>query len=151
MYVCVRVCVDTMCQERTQYMYSPYQERTSNQEQTHSMSAVGFGIRFRLLILENPGIEFKIMGEPESAFGIEIISRIILTMNESPLLVKTSHTPIRSWSKPHTFQSALCMLSADHLNVDGPPFPVKCVGKFRYALGGEVTYRVCVCVWGEGG
>ncbi len=39
------------------------------------------------------------------------------------------------------------MLSADHLNIDGPPFPVKCVRKFRYALSGEVTYKgVCVCV-----
>ncbi len=52
---------------------------------------------------------------------------------------------VRSWSKPHTFQSALCMLRADHFNIDGPPFPVKCVRKFRYALGEEVTYR-CVCV-----
>ncbi len=52
-------------------------------------------------------------------------------MNESPLLVKTTHT----------FQSALRMLSADHLNIDDAPFPVKCVRKFRSALGGEVTYR----------
>ncbi len=46
---------------------------------------------------------------------------------------------VRSWSKPHTFQSALRMLSADHLNIDGPLFPVKCVRKFGSALGGEVT------------
>ncbi len=52
------------------------------------------------------------------------------------------------------------MLSADHLNIDGPPFPVckkiqvdgspfprKCVRKFRSILG-EVTRR---CVWGGGG
>ncbi len=55
---------------------------------------------------------------------------------------------VRSWSKPHTFKAALRMLSADHLNIDGPPFPLKCVRKFRSALGGEVTYRcvyVCVC------
>ncbi len=53
----------------------------------------------------------------------------------------------RSWSKPHTIQSACRMLSADHLNIDGPPFPVKCARKFRSALDGEVTYRyVCVCV-----
>ncbi len=39
------------------------------------------------------------------------------------------------------------MLSADHLSIDGPPFPVKCVRKFRSTLGGEVAYRcVCVCV-----
>ncbi len=39
------------------------------------------------------------------------------------------------------------MLSADHLNIDGPPFPVKCVRKVRSALGGEVAYRgVCVRV-----
>ncbi len=51
-------------------------------------------------------------------------------MNESPFLVKTSQ-----------FQFALCMLSADHLNIDGPPFPVKCVRKMRSTLGGEVTRR----------
>ncbi len=49
---------------------------------------------------------------------------------------------IRSWSKPHTFQSPLHMLSADYLNIDGPPFSVKCVRKFRSTLGGEVTH-VC--------
>ncbi len=53
-----------------------------------------------------------------------------------------------SWSKPNTFQSALRMLSADHLNIDGPPFPAKCVRKFKSALGGEVAYRGRgVCVW----
>ncbi len=50
------VCVYIMCQERTLCMYSPSQERTLNQEQTHSMSAVGFGIRFGLIILQNPGM-----------------------------------------------------------------------------------------------
>ncbi len=50
-----------------------------------------------------------------------------------------------SWSKPHTFQSALRMLSVDHLNIDGTSFPVKCEGKFRSALGGEVTHR-CMCM-----
>ncbi len=55
--------VDTMCQERTLGMYSPCQKRTSNQEQTHSMSVVGFGIRFRLVILENLGIDHEIMGD----------------------------------------------------------------------------------------
>ncbi len=54
---------------------------------------------------------------------------------------------VRSWSKRHTFQSALHMLSADHLNIDGPPFSVKCVRKFRSALGGEVGKCVCVCVF----
>ncbi len=48
---------------------------------------------------------------------------------------------VLSWSKPHTFQSALRMLSADHLNIDGPPFPVKRVRKFGSVLGGKVTYR----------
>ncbi len=63
MYVCmyVRVCVDTMCQERTLCMYSPCQERTSDPEQKHSMSAIGFGIRFGIMILETPGIDHKIM------------------------------------------------------------------------------------------
>ncbi len=58
----IGVCVDTMCQEQTLCMYSPCQERTSNQERTHSMSAIGFGIRFELVILKNPGIDHKIMG-----------------------------------------------------------------------------------------
>ncbi len=53
---------------------------------------------------------------------------------------------VRSWSKPHTFQSALHMLSVDHLNIDGPLFVVKCVTKFGSALGGEVTSR-CVFLW----
>ncbi len=57
---------------------------------------------------------------------------------------------VRFWSKPHTFQSALRMSSADHLNIDGPPFPVNCVRKFRSVLGGEVTYRgVCVCAYAD--
>ncbi len=39
------------------------------------------------------------------------------------------------------------MLIADHLNIDGPPFPVKCVRKFRSTLGEEVTYRgVFMCM-----
>ncbi len=42
------------------------------------------------------------------------------------------------------------MLSADHLNIDGPPLAVKCVRKFGSALGGEVTFD-CVCMWGGGG
>ncbi len=33
------------------------------------------------------------------------------------------------------------MLTADHLNIGGLPFLVKCVRKFRSALGGEVTHR----------
>ncbi len=37
---------------------------------------------------------------------------------------------VRSWLKSHTFQSALRTLSVDRLNIDGPPFPVKCVRKF---------------------
>ncbi len=48
---------------------------------------------------------------------------------------------LRFWSKPRTFQSALCMQSADHLNIDGSPFPVKCVGKFSSVFGEEVTHR----------
>ncbi len=53
--------VYTMCQKRSLCMYSPCQEWTSNQEKTHSIPAVGFGIRFGLVILENPGIDHKIM------------------------------------------------------------------------------------------
>ncbi len=61
-FVCVCVCVDIMRQERTLCMHSPCQERTSNQEYTHSRFAVGFGMRFGLVILKNPGIDHKIIG-----------------------------------------------------------------------------------------
>ncbi len=60
------------------------------------MSAVGFSISFGLSLLKNPEIDHKIMGVAESTFGIEIISWIILCMNGSPLLVKTSHIPVRT-------------------------------------------------------
>ncbi len=53
---------------------------------------------------------------------------------------------VRPWSKPHTFQSALCMLSVDPVNIDGPPFLVKCVRKFRSTLGREVTIGVHIGV-----
>ncbi len=49
------------------------------------------------------------------------------------------------WLKSHTFQYALHMLSVDYLNINDSPFLVKCVRKFKSALGGEVTYR-CVCI-----
>ncbi len=52
---------------------------------------------------------------------------------------------VRSWSKAHTFQSALRMLRVDYLNIDGRLFPVKCVRKLLSAFGGEVLYR-CMCV-----
>ncbi len=42
---------------------------------------------------------------------------------------------VHSWSKLQTFQSTFHMLGVDHLNIDGPPFPVKCVRKFGSALG----------------
>ncbi len=55
---------------------------------------------------------------------------------------------IRSWSKPHTVQYTLHMLSVDHLNTDRLPLSVKCKKKFASALDREVTYRdVCVCVY----
>ncbi len=60
------------------------------------MSAVGFGFNFGLVILENPGIDHKIMEKPESVFGIENISQIILYMNERLLLVKTSYISVRT-------------------------------------------------------
>ncbi len=122
--VCVCVCFDTMCQGRTLCMYSPYQERTSNQEQIHSMSVIGFGIRFGLIILENPGINHKIM-------GVAWVCPLALKLF---FISYYTWMKARSWSKPHTFQSALRMLSADHLNIDGRPFPVKCVRKFWSAF-----------------
>ncbi len=63
-YVCVCVRARTyaciMCQGRTLCMYSPGQERTFDQEQTHAMSVVRFGI-IGLIIFENPRIDHKIM------------------------------------------------------------------------------------------
>ncbi len=54
---------------------------------------------------------------------------------------------VRSWLKSHTFQDALRMVSVDHLNIDGTPFPVKCIRKFGSTLGREVTYRgVCISI-----
>ncbi len=86
--VCVCVCTYTMCQEQTLCMFYTCKVRTFDQERTHPRSTVGFSIRFGLVILEKPGIDHKIMGWPESALGIEIISQIILYMNKNPLLVK---------------------------------------------------------------
>ncbi len=71
--------VHIKCKERTCCMFCTYQERTSNQEWTHSMSAVCFGFCLSLIILENNGIKPKIMGQPEFALGIEIISQILHT------------------------------------------------------------------------
>ncbi len=72
--VCVCVCarVYTMCQEWTLCMYSPCQERTSNQEQNHSMSAIGFGIRFGLLILKNPGINQNYGGSLSLSLALKL-------------------------------------------------------------------------------
>ncbi len=58
------VCVYTytMCQERILCMFYTCEVRTFNQEQTHSRFAVGFNLRFELVILENLGIDHKIMG-----------------------------------------------------------------------------------------
>ncbi len=85
----------------------------------------------------NPGIAHKIMG---GSLNLPLALKLFL---------KSFYTwmKVRSWSKFHTWKSALRMLSADHLNIDGPRFPVKIVRKFRSALGGEVACRcVCVCV-----
>ncbi len=62
-------------------------------------------------------------------------------------VVTTVATQYAIMTKPHTFRSALRMLSDDHLNIDGSLFLVKCVRKFKSALGGEVTYmRAYVCM-----
>ncbi len=67
--VCVCVCVHmrarvrtyTMCQEWTLCMFYTCEVRTFDQEWTHLKSAVGFSLRFGLVILENIGIDHKIM------------------------------------------------------------------------------------------
>ncbi len=51
----------------------------------------------------------------------------ITYINESPLSVKITYIPV-----------LLHMQSVDHLKIDDPLFPVKCVRKFGFAVG-EVT------------
>ncbi len=65
------MCVYIMCEEWTLCMFCTCQEQTFDPEWTSSMSIVGFDFSFGLVILENPGI------------GIEMLSRIMLYMNES--------------------------------------------------------------------
>ncbi len=110
-------------------MYYPCQERT------YLMSAIGFGISFGLIILENRGIDHKSRG----------VAWVHPWYWNYFLNLFYTWMKVRSWSKPHTFQFAFHPLNADHLNIDDPPFPVKCVWKFRSALGREVVC-VCVCV-----
>ncbi len=58
-FLCIRANIT--CQERTLCMFCTCEEQTSNQEQTHSMSTVGFGFCFGLVILDL-GIDSKIIG-----------------------------------------------------------------------------------------
>ncbi len=60
--VCVRARAYTMCQERTLCMFYACEVWTFDQEWTHLRSAVGFSLRFGLVILENPEIDHKLMG-----------------------------------------------------------------------------------------
>ncbi len=61
-HVWMTVSTYMMCQERTLCIFYICEVWTFNQERTHSRSAVGFSLRFGLVILENPGIDHKIMG-----------------------------------------------------------------------------------------
>ncbi len=62
--VCVCVCVYTytMCQERTLCMFYTCEVQTFDQERAHSMSAVGFNLRFGLVILETQEWAIKLWG-----------------------------------------------------------------------------------------
>ncbi len=60
------------------------------------MPAVGFGTSFGLIILENPGIYHKI----SPSLALKLFLESFYTWMK-----------VRSWSKPHTFQSTLHMLS----------------------------------------
>ncbi len=119
--------------------YKTWQERMLSmfctcQEQTHLLYAVHFGLSFGLVIFENPEILPKIMG---------VVSIRFWHWNYfwNHLFV----TKVCSFSKPHTFQSTLHTQSVDHLNIDGPSFPLMFVRKFGFTLGGEVTKRgACV-------
>ncbi len=55
------VCTYMMCQERTLYMFYTCEVQTFDQERTHLRSALGFSLKFGLVILENPCIDHKIM------------------------------------------------------------------------------------------
>ncbi len=63
MRVQASVCMYTLptCQKRTLCMFCTCQEQTSDQEWTHSMSAVDFGFSFGLIIHENLRIDLEIM------------------------------------------------------------------------------------------
>ncbi len=62
MCVCPHARAYTTCRERMLCMFCTCQEWTSDQEWTQSMSAVGFGSKFGLVIPENPENYTKIMG-----------------------------------------------------------------------------------------
>ncbi len=53
-------------------------------------------------------------------------------------MVKIAYIPV--------FQSTLYTLSADHLNIDGPPFPVKYEKKLGPLSVEKLHVGVCVCV-----
>ncbi len=50
----IKCIASLMCEEWTLCMFCTCQEQISDEERTHSMSAVGFGFSFRFVILENP-------------------------------------------------------------------------------------------------
>ncbi len=101
------------------------------------MSTVGFGFSFRLVILENPGTDCKI---------IEIVSRIVLYMNESALLVKTSYISVHTLhAKCRPFKYRWWALSSKVCKRIWVPWWRSCVRMCVYIV--SIPLRLCVCVW----
>ncbi len=135
-----------MCQERTLCMYSPCQELTSNQERRTRCLLLVLVSDLYSSSLKTQELTIKLWGQPESTLGIEIISRIILNMNESPLLVKTSHIPVcTSHAKCWPFKYWWFALSSKVCNkIQVRSWWRLCVCVYVYVC---VCVCVCVCVY----
>ncbi len=116
-WVCTRLCrgVYIMCEEWTLCMYCTCQERTSDQEWTHLMSTV-------VVLTSVLDLSSLKISELTLKWSLKIFLRSFI----------------------HKQKSAFGQnLIVDHLNIDGPPFSVKCVRKFGFALSGVVK-NMCV-------
>ncbi len=144
--MCRYVCVFTWCAKSVYCACSTHAKCEPLTESGHT--------RGPLLVLSSDSdssflkiqdLAIKLWAKLESALGIEIISRIILYMNKSHLLVKITYILVStSDAKWWPFKYWWYNLT------------VKCVKKFKSALG-EVTFvcvyvfisvcKVCVCVY----
>ncbi len=100
LFVCVGVsvcrCVYIMCEEWILCMFRTCQLQTSDQEQTHSMSTVGFGFSFQLVILENLRIYLEIMRRSlRPLLALKIFLKSFMP-KKGTHLVKTSYIPVHT-------------------------------------------------------